>query len=170
MVAKPAATTPLTTLKIEELCAGILPPGVINIIADINDLGSALTGHPDVAKVTFTGSTATGKKVVESAAGSLKRLTLELGGNDAAIASGSFQVQPRQRQVVLKPCDMPLTRPFHSSALEVASSASAAGAFAPLLRRAFASLPPAPAIAEPAPSPNAPRPAPVNAPPATLEA
>jgi acyl-CoA reductase-like NAD-dependent aldehyde dehydrogenase len=85
VVAKPAATTPLTTLKIGELCAGILPPGVINIIADQNDLGSALTGHPDVAKVTFTGSTATGKKVMESAAGSLKRLTLELGGNDAAI-------------------------------------------------------------------------------------
>jgi acyl-CoA reductase-like NAD-dependent aldehyde dehydrogenase len=85
VVAKPAATTPLATLKIGELCAGILPPGVINIIADQNDLGSALTGHPDVAKVTFTGSTATGKKVMESAAGSLKRLTLELGGNDAAI-------------------------------------------------------------------------------------
>ena len=85
VVAKPAATTPLTTLKIGELCAAILPPGVINIIADQNDLGGALTGHPDVAKVTFTGSTATGKKVMESAAGSLKRLTLELGGNDAAI-------------------------------------------------------------------------------------
>jgi acyl-CoA reductase-like NAD-dependent aldehyde dehydrogenase len=85
VVAKPAATTPLTTLVIGELCAGILPPGVINIIADQNDLGSALTGHPDVAKVTFTGSTATGKKVMESAAASLKRLTLELGGNDAAI-------------------------------------------------------------------------------------
>ncbi len=85
VVAKPAATTPLTTLKIGELCAGILPPGVINIIADQNDLGSALTGHPDGAKVTFTGSAATGKKVMESAAGSLKRLTLELGGNDAAI-------------------------------------------------------------------------------------
>jgi acyl-CoA reductase-like NAD-dependent aldehyde dehydrogenase len=85
VVAKPAATTPLTTLKIGELCAGILPPGVINIVADQNDLGSALTGHPDVAKVTFTGSTATGKKVMENAAGSLKRLTLELGGNDAAI-------------------------------------------------------------------------------------
>ena len=85
VVAKPAATTPLTTLKIGELCAGILPPGVINIVADQNDLGGALTGHPDVAKVTFTGSTATGKKVMESAAGSLKRLTLELGGNDAAI-------------------------------------------------------------------------------------
>jgi acyl-CoA reductase-like NAD-dependent aldehyde dehydrogenase len=85
VVVKPAPTTPLTTLKLGELCARILPPGVVNAIVDQNDLGSALTSHPDVAKVTFTGSTATGKKVMASAAGSLKRLTLELGGNDAAI-------------------------------------------------------------------------------------
>jgi acyl-CoA reductase-like NAD-dependent aldehyde dehydrogenase len=85
VVAKPAATTPLTTLKLGELCADILPPGVINIIADANELGSVLTSHPDVAKVAFTGSTAVGRKVMESAAGTLKRLTLELGGNDAAI-------------------------------------------------------------------------------------
>jgi acyl-CoA reductase-like NAD-dependent aldehyde dehydrogenase len=85
VVAKPAPTTPLTTLKFGELCARILPAGVVNIIVDQNDLGTALTGHPDVAKVAFTGSTATGKKVMENVAGTLKRLTLELGGNDAAI-------------------------------------------------------------------------------------
>jgi acyl-CoA reductase-like NAD-dependent aldehyde dehydrogenase len=85
VVAKPAPTTPLTTLKFGELCARLLPPGVVNIIVDQNDLGTALTSHPDVAKVAFTGSTATGKKVMASAAGTLKRLTLELGGNDAAI-------------------------------------------------------------------------------------
>jgi acyl-CoA reductase-like NAD-dependent aldehyde dehydrogenase len=85
VVAKPAPTTPLATLKFGELCARILPPGVVNIIVDQNDLGTALTGHPDVAKVAFTGSTATGKKVMENVAGTLKRLTLELGGNDAAI-------------------------------------------------------------------------------------
>jgi acyl-CoA reductase-like NAD-dependent aldehyde dehydrogenase len=85
VVAKPAPTTPLTTLKFGELCAQILPPGVVNIIVDQNDLGTALTTHPDVAMVTFTGSTATGKKVMASAAETLKRLTLELGGNDAAI-------------------------------------------------------------------------------------
>ena len=85
VVAKPAPTTPLTTLKFGELCARILPAGVVNIIVDQNDLGTALTSHPDVAKVAFTGSTATGKKVMASAAGTLKRLTLELGGNDAAI-------------------------------------------------------------------------------------
>jgi acyl-CoA reductase-like NAD-dependent aldehyde dehydrogenase len=85
VVAKPAPTTPLTTLSLGKLCARILPPGVINIIVDQNDLGSALTTHPDIAKVTFTGSTATGKRVMESVAGTLKRLTLKLGGNDAAI-------------------------------------------------------------------------------------
>ena len=85
MICKPAPTTPLTTLLFGELCAEIFPPGVINMIADKNDLGAAITGHPDIAKVAFTGSTATGKKVMASAAGSLKRITLELGGNDAAI-------------------------------------------------------------------------------------
>jgi acyl-CoA reductase-like NAD-dependent aldehyde dehydrogenase len=85
VVAKPAPTTPLATLKFGELCARILPAGVVNVIVDQNDLGTALTSHPDVAKVAFTGSTPTGKKVMASAAGTLKRLTLELGGNDAAI-------------------------------------------------------------------------------------
>jgi acyl-CoA reductase-like NAD-dependent aldehyde dehydrogenase len=85
VVSKPAPTTPLTTLKFGEVCARILPPGVVNVIVDQNDLGTALTSHPDVAKVAFTGSTATGKRVMASAAGTLKRLTLELGGNDAAI-------------------------------------------------------------------------------------
>ena len=85
VVVKPAPTTPLTTLRLGELCAEIFPAGVVNVIADANDLGGALTSHPDVAKVAFTGSTATGKKVMASVAGTVKRLTLELGGNDAAI-------------------------------------------------------------------------------------
>jgi acyl-CoA reductase-like NAD-dependent aldehyde dehydrogenase len=85
VVAKPAPTTPLTTLKFGELAAAILPPGVLNVITDQNDLGTALTQHPDVAKVAFTGSTATGRKVMASVAGTVKRVTLELGGNDAAI-------------------------------------------------------------------------------------
>lgn len=85
MVVKPAPTTPLTTLLFGELCAEILPPGVVNIICDENDLGAVLTAHPDIAKIAFTGSTATGKKVMASAAAMVKRVTLELGGNDAAI-------------------------------------------------------------------------------------
>ncbi|WP_343525411.1 aldehyde dehydrogenase family protein [Sphingomonas sp.] len=85
LVIKPAPTTPLSTLRIGEMMAGIFPPGVVNIITDQNDLGTRLTTHPDIAKISFTGSTATGRKVMESAAASIKRLTLELGGNDAAI-------------------------------------------------------------------------------------
>ena len=85
MVAKPAPTTPLTTLLFGEILAEVLPPGVVNIICDQNDLGALLSSHPDIAKVGFTGSTATGKKVMASAAGTVKRVTLELGGNDAAI-------------------------------------------------------------------------------------
>ncbi|HRM75418.1 MAG TPA: aldehyde dehydrogenase family protein, partial [Paracoccus sp. (in: a-proteobacteria)] len=85
MVVKPAPTTPLTTLKLGEIMAGLLPAGVVNIITDQNDLGAALSAHPDVAKISFTGSTATGQKIMASAASTIKRLTLELGGNDAAI-------------------------------------------------------------------------------------
>lgn len=85
LVVKPAPTTPLSTLKFAELVKDILPPGVLNVIADANDLGDALTRHPDVRKISFTGSTATGQKVMASAAQTLKRITLELGGNDASI-------------------------------------------------------------------------------------
>ena len=85
MVAKPAPTTPLTTLLLGEVASGILPAGVLNIIVDQNDLGPLLTSHPDVAKVSFTGSTGTGKRVMQAAADTLKRITLELGGNDAAL-------------------------------------------------------------------------------------
>jgi acyl-CoA reductase-like NAD-dependent aldehyde dehydrogenase len=92
VVAKPAPTTPLTTCLLGEVAAGLLPPGVLNIIVDDNDLGDVLGRHPDVAKVSFTGSTATGKRVMENAASSLKRITLELGGNDAAIVLDDVDV------------------------------------------------------------------------------
>jgi acyl-CoA reductase-like NAD-dependent aldehyde dehydrogenase len=85
VVAKPAPTTPLSSLVFGEICNGILPPGVFNVVTDLNDLGGHLTNHPDVAKISFTGSTATGRKVLQSGASAFKRVTLELGGNDAAI-------------------------------------------------------------------------------------
>lgn len=85
LVVKPAPTTPLASLKFGELVAGILPPGVLNFVTDANDLGDVLTHHPDVRKISFTGSTATGRKVMASAAETLKRITLELGGNDAGV-------------------------------------------------------------------------------------
>ncbi|MGA0603999.1 aldehyde dehydrogenase family protein [Caulobacter sp. KR2-114] len=85
IVLKPAPTTPLSTLRIGALIKDLLPPGVLNIIADNGDLGAALTAHPDVRKISFTGSTETGKRVMAGAAEALKRITLELGGNDAGI-------------------------------------------------------------------------------------
>lgn len=85
VIIKPAPTTPLTSLLLGEIAADIFPPGVVNILCDNNNLGPAISAHPGIAKVSFTGSTPTGKKIMASAASTLKRLTLELGGNDAAI-------------------------------------------------------------------------------------
>lgn len=85
MVIKPAPTTPLSTLRLAELISDIVPAGVVNFITDANDLGAPMTAHPDVRKISFTGSTETGAKVMAGAAGLLKRITLELGGNDAGI-------------------------------------------------------------------------------------
>jgi len=94
VVLKPAPTTPLSTLRFAEITKDLLPPGVLNVITDANDLGDVLTSHPDVKKISFTGSTATGKKVMQSAASALKRFTLELGGNDACILLDD--IDPRQ--------------------------------------------------------------------------
>ena len=88
VVLKPAATTPLSTLRLAALVKDCVPPGVLNVIADANDLGAAMTAHPDIRKISFTGSTETGKRVMAGAADALKRVTLELGGNDAAIVMG----------------------------------------------------------------------------------
>lgn len=92
VILKPAATTPLTALKFGELIKDLVPAGVVNVIADNNDLGGALTAHPDVRKISFTGSTETGKKVMASAASALKRISLELGGNDALIVLDDVDV------------------------------------------------------------------------------
>lgn len=85
VVVKPSPYTPLCTLWLGELAQQLLPPGVLNVISGGNDLGQMLTQHADIAKVAFTGSTETGKHVLRSTAGTIKRVTLELGGNDAAI-------------------------------------------------------------------------------------
>ncbi|ODT87524.1 aldehyde dehydrogenase family protein [Phenylobacterium sp. SCN 70-31] len=85
VILKPAPTTPLTALKLGEIIKDIVPPGVVNILADANDLGGEMTRHPGIRKISFTGSTETGKKVMAGAADALKRVSLELGGNDALI-------------------------------------------------------------------------------------
>ena len=85
VVLKPSPYTPLCTLWFGELAQAVLPPGVLNIVSGGNELGQWMTEHPDIGKISFTGSTATGKNVMRSSATNLKRLTLELGGNDPAI-------------------------------------------------------------------------------------
>jgi len=84
-IQKPSPYTPLTTLKMGEIARDIFPPGVLNILSGGDDLGPWMTAHPGIDKISFTGSVATGKKVLASASSNLKRVTLELGGNDAAI-------------------------------------------------------------------------------------
>lgn len=91
MVLKPSPYTPLTTLLMGEIAKDIFPPGVLNILAGGSDLGQWLTEHAEIDKITFTGSAATGKKVMVSAAANMKRVTLELGGNDAAIVLGDVE-------------------------------------------------------------------------------
>jgi len=85
VVIKPSPYTPLSTLMLGDLVKKVFPPGVVNIVAGGDQLGVWMTEHPDIDKITFTGSTATGKRVLAAAAGTMKRVTLELGGNDPAI-------------------------------------------------------------------------------------
>ena len=85
LVLKPSPYTPLTTMKLGEIGRGVFPPGVFNVVAGGNELGQWMCAHPRASKVSFTGSEATGRKVAQTAAGDFKRMTLELGGNDAAV-------------------------------------------------------------------------------------
>jgi acyl-CoA reductase-like NAD-dependent aldehyde dehydrogenase len=85
VVIKPSPFTPLSTLRMVELINRVLPPGVVNCIAGGDDLGAELSRHPRIGKMVFTGSIATGRKVMANAAPTLKALTLELGGNDPGI-------------------------------------------------------------------------------------
>ena len=93
VVIKPSELTPLATIRFVELANEILPAGVLNLVTGGGDIGAALSTHPDVNKIIFTGSTATGKLIMGAAAGTLKRLTLELGGNDAGIVLPDVDVK-----------------------------------------------------------------------------
>ncbi len=85
-VLKPAETTPLTALLLAEVCQQAeLPAGVVNIITGAGETGAALVAHPGVDKIAFTGSTEVGKQILRSAAGTGKKLTMELGGKAANI-------------------------------------------------------------------------------------
>ena len=94
VVIKPSPHTPLSTIRLVELMNEVLPAGVVNVVTGPDSLGAAMSAHPGIAKMVFTGSIATGKRVAASAAETLKRLTLELGGNDAGIVLPD--VDPKQ--------------------------------------------------------------------------
>lgn len=85
VVLKPSSFTPFSMLKLAAILKDILPPGLLNVVTGGKGFGQAICEHPGIAKVNFTGSVETGKSIMRSAAGTLKRLTLELGGNDAAV-------------------------------------------------------------------------------------
>jgi acyl-CoA reductase-like NAD-dependent aldehyde dehydrogenase len=114
VVFKPAELTPLTALRIAELIAEVgFPPGVVNIVPGSGPVaGAHLAGHPGVQKISFTGSTAVGRSIVEASAGNLKRIQLELGGKganivfddadlDAAIAGSAFAIFHNQGQACI---------------------------------------------------------------------
>jgi len=93
MVLKPSPYTPLSTLMLGELLQDAFPPGVFNVVSGGDEVGKWMTEHKDIAKISFTGSTRTGKAIQASTASTLKRLTLELGGNDAGIVLADADVK-----------------------------------------------------------------------------
>ncbi|OAJ33369.1 aldehyde dehydrogenase family protein [Piscirickettsia salmonis] len=93
IIIKPSPYTPLTTLKLGELIQDIIPAGLVNIISGDNEIGALLVKHPKVSAISFTGSVATGKHIATAAAADLKRVVLELGGNDAAIVLNDVDVK-----------------------------------------------------------------------------
>ncbi|WP_226015819.1 aldehyde dehydrogenase family protein [Novosphingobium sp. FKTRR1] len=99
MVLKPSPFTPLTTLRFAELAKDILPAGVLNVVTGGDALGPWMTAHPGFDKISFTGSTQTGRRVMASAAPTLKRVTLELGGNDPAIVLPDVNVEKIAEQL-----------------------------------------------------------------------
>lgn len=94
VVIKPSPFTPLATLRMVELMNDVLPPGVINIVTGDAEVGTRMAKHPQIDKVVFTGSTRTGRSIMEGAAQTLKRFTLELGGNDAGIVLPGTNIKP----------------------------------------------------------------------------
>lgn len=94
VVIKPSPHTPLGTLRLVELLNGILPGGVLNVVTGDAEIGDRMSAHPGIDKIVFTGSTPTGKRIMERAGSTLKRLTLELGGNDAGIILPGTDVEP----------------------------------------------------------------------------
>jgi len=102
VVLKPSSGTPLSTLLMVEIANEHLPAGVLNSVTGPGRLGATLAEHPGISKVVFTGSTPTGRDIMKRGAANLKRLTLELGGNDAAIVLADADIEATAKKVFLK--------------------------------------------------------------------
>ncbi|SCZ00478.1 Acyl-CoA reductase [Paenibacillus polysaccharolyticus] len=103
IVLKPSPYAPLAAAKVAEIIASEFPAGVINVVYGDADVGVELTSHPLVTKIAFTGGTATAKHIIKAASETIKDMTLELGGNDAAIFLESFDVHDERamRRIVI---------------------------------------------------------------------
>jgi len=99
VIAKPASFTPLSTLKLIEVLNQVLPPGVVNSMSGPGSFGAAIAQHLEIRKISFTGSVEVGRGVMRDAAQGVKRLTLELGGNDPAILLDDVDVDKVAPQI-----------------------------------------------------------------------
>lgn len=99
VVLKPSPFSPLATLRLGTIMGQVLPPGVVNTISGGDSLGASMTTHPVPRKISFTGSIAAGKAIASASGSDLKRLTLELGGNDAAILLDDVDVESAAAQL-----------------------------------------------------------------------
>ncbi|KAL9620871.1 MAG: hypothetical protein Q9160_004652 [Pyrenula sp. 1 TL-2023] len=101
IIVKPSPFTPYSALKAVEIAQQVFPPGVVQALGGDDTLGPQFVAHPNIHKISFTGSIATGKKIMQGAAATLKRVTLELGGNDASIILPDVDIASVAPEVVL---------------------------------------------------------------------
>lgn len=101
IIVKPSPFTPYCDLKLVELASRFFPPGLVQCLSGDDTLGPMLTEHPGIDKISFTGSITTGRRVMASCAKTLKRVTLELGGNDPAIICDDVDIDAIIPQVCL---------------------------------------------------------------------
>lgn len=101
VIMKPSALAPLTVLTLGSLLADILPKGWLSVLPGHDELGKALVAHPDVGMISFTGSITAGQAIMAAAASGLKRLSLELGGNDAAIVLSDADIENIARKLFM---------------------------------------------------------------------
>ena len=101
IIVKPSPFTPYTALKTIELAQNVFPPGVVQVLGGDDRLGPMFTAHPGISKISFTGSIATGKAIMMACSKTLKRVTLELGGNDASIVRGDVDIEATAPQLVM---------------------------------------------------------------------